>query len=419
MTRQLLFRREVFEARQEGWIGSTTLTAPRAGWVVAGVGVLMVAALILLAAFGHYTQHVTTAGRLVPSRGVLTLNAMGAGSLTSLYVREGQVVSKGEAIAEISGELDSAALGGTYASVSAQLHSQAEHLKNDLSANRSMLLQQENVLGSKIRSLTDQCEEIEGQVVLQNQQIENNQKLLQKMQTLGKKGYISTFQIVEQKGTLFDLRSKLKALRLQYLSTKQQLEEAQSSLAQLPLEEGKKTGGIESKLAGIEQSLAQNEVRRAHVIIAPHDGVIAALMIQEGQSVQEGQPIVVELPSNSKLQAQLFVSSRDIGFIHPGARTSLRFSAFPYEVFGQAHGEVTEVSRSALSPEDVRRLTGKQVNEPQFQIKVSLAGRALGKGSPRERLLPGMAVDASIVLNKRRIIDWIFEPLHDFKWRFE
>lgn len=40
MTRQLLFRREVFEARQDGWMGTAILVAPRTGWVVAGIGCL-------------------------------------------------------------------------------------------------------------------------------------------------------------------------------------------------------------------------------------------------------------------------------------------------------------------------------------------------------------------------------------------
>lgn len=76
-------------------MGTAILVAPRTGRVVAGIGCLVVVVIGLLAVFGHYTQHVNATGRLVPSRGLLTLTSAEAGELTSLRVHQGQSVHQG------------------------------------------------------------------------------------------------------------------------------------------------------------------------------------------------------------------------------------------------------------------------------------------------------------------------------------
>ena len=400
-------------------MSSSVLAAPRTGWVVAWIGLFIVSGIVLLAIFGRYTQHVTAVGQLVPSQGLFTLNATSAGSLATLHVFEGQRVRKGEVLAEISGELDSAAMGGTYTSVSRQLRAERTRLRSDLSARETALSRQKALLEDGIHSLDNQLGQLNERVVLQQQQADINQDLLRKMQPLTEKGYISTFQIVQQRGTLLDQRSQLKALNVQILTTKQQLQQARNNLAQLPMDAAAERNAIESKLADVEQALAQNEARRAYVIRAPRDGVISAVLAKPGQAVQSGQPVVVEMPLKSKLQAQLFIPSQEIGFIHPGSSVLLRIQAFPYQNFGQAHGVVSEISRSALSPDDIQRLTGKRPSEPHYQVRVSLDNQATSRGSQSDPLLPGMAVDASIVLRKRHLVEWFFEPLHDFKWRFQ
>lgn len=60
--------------------------------------------------------------------------------------------------------------------------------------------------------------------------------------------------------------------------------------------------------------------------------------------------LVSPLPGDGRLEAELLVSSRAIGFIEPGDRVLLRYQAYPYQKFGHHLGEVARISRSALSP---------------------------------------------------------------------
>ena len=53
------------------------------------------------------------------------------------------------------------------------------------------------------------------------------------------------------------------------------------------------------------------------------------------------------VPEHEPMQAELLAPSSAVGFIHPGGRVLLRYSAFPYQKFGEYWGTVMSVSRRA------------------------------------------------------------------------
>ena len=62
------------------------------------------------------------------------------------------------------------------------------------------------------------------------------------------------------------------------------------------------------------------------------------------------------VPQHATMQAELLAPSSAVGFIHEGERVLLRYSAFPYQKFGEYWGTVVSVSRAALSPGGGREL---------------------------------------------------------------
>ena len=106
------------------------------------------------------------------------------------------------------------------------------------------------------------------------------------------------------------------------------------------------------------------------------------------------------------------VPSRAIGFIRNGERVVLRYQAYPYQKFGQQYGRVADVSRSALSPQEVANLTGQpNVQEQHYRVVVALARQDIVAYGRNEQLRPGMALEADVLIDKRRLIEWVLEPL--------
>jgi membrane fusion protein len=412
-----LFRQEVIDAKRGEWLGSIIVAAPMSRWLLTSLSLAVAAAILLFLFLGHYTRRETVAGQLVPSAGLLGVVAPGAGTITHLLVCDGQAVKAGDVLLIISGEQDSAKLGDTHALVGQQLAAQRERLQEDLSNQAQSARQQAGALRAKATLLRAQLAQIAGQMDIQRQQVDSTRQMLERIRPLASKGYVSALQMQQQKAALLETQTQYKALVRQQLDTRQQLDATQQQLAQLPLDDAARRNDTERQLATIAQSMAQNEMQRAVVLRAPRDGVVSTVLSKEGQMVGTGQPLLSILPAGAVLQAQLLVPSRAIGFIEPGSRVVLRYQAFAYQKFGQQYGRVADVSRSALTPSEVNALVGRQPREPLYQVKVTLDSQhVLAYGKP-EPVKSGMALDADILMERRRLIEWVFEPLYGMAHR--
>ncbi len=409
-----LFRHEVMDARRGEWLGSIIVAAPLSRWILTLLALVLAAAILLFLCFGHYTRRETVTGQLVPSAGLLNIAAPSIGTITRLHVNDGQMVKAGDALLELSSQQDSAALGDTHAIVGQQLDAQRERLQADLLNQTQLSQQQGAALSAKMTLLRAQLTQIDGQLDIQQQQVTSNQQLLDRIKPLGAQGYVSIMQIQQQEAALLNAQAQYKTLMRQQLDTRQQIDATQQQLAQLPLDDTTKRNDTQRQLAGIAQSMAQNEQQRAVVLRAPHDGVVSAVLLKAGQMVSAGQPLLSILPAGSTLQAQLLVPSRAIGFIEPGSRVVLRYQAFPYQKFGQHYGRVADISRSALSSVDITALVGQQPQqqEPLYRVEVTLDSQHVLAYGKSESVKPGMELDADILMEKRSLLEWVFEPLY-------
>jgi membrane fusion protein len=73
---------------------------------------------------------------------------------------------------------------------------------------------------------------------------------------------------------------------------------------------------------------------------------------------------------------------------------------------------VADISRSALSPADVGALVGEQAREPLYRVQITLDRQTVPAYGKAELLKPGMALEADILMERRRLIEWAFEPLY-------
>jgi membrane fusion protein len=411
---QGLFRQQVVDAKRGEWLGSIIVAAPLSRWMLTLLATALAAAILAFLCLGHYTRRETVTGQLVPSAGLLNVVAPSAGTITRLHVRDGQVVQAGDVLLELSSEQDSSALGDTHTLVAQQLDIQHARLQADLVNQKQISINQADALHEKAALLRSQLSQISGQLALQLQQVDSSQQLLKRIKPLGAKGYVSAIQIQQQTVEVLNAQTQYKVLMRQQLDTRQQLNATQQQLVQLPLEDTTKSNDTERQLASLTQSMAQNEQQRALVLRASHAGVVSTVLPKLGQTVSAGQPLLSILPTGSTLQAQLLVPSRAIGFIEPGSRVVMRYQAFAYQKFGQQYGRVIDISRSALSPLDLTTLTGQQnqQQEPLYRVQVALNRQfVLAYGKP-EPVKPGMALNADILMDRRSLIEWVFEPLY-------
>jgi membrane fusion protein len=418
VAQESLFRKEVLKARQGSWLGGIAVASPLGRWVMLVLAAMLGASVVLFLVLGHYTRRESVVGQLVPSGGLLGVTAPGPGTITRVFVREGDQVRAGDVLAEISSDQDNSTLGDTHVLVGQQLELQRQRLESDLATQQQLATQQIDALRDKARLLQEQLAQVTDQVGLQKQQVVGAQALLDRIRPLGAKGYVSALQIQQQEAAVLEARTQYKTLIRQQLDASQALAAVQQQTDQLPLDASTRQNETQRQLATIRQSIAQNEAQRAILLRAPSDGTVSAVVAKAGQMVAAAQPILSVLPAGSRLQALLLVPSRAIGFVEPGSRVVLRYEAFPYQKFGQQYGCVTDISRSALSPAEIGALVGQQAREPLYRVQVDLDHQSVPAYGKVEPLKAGMALQADILMEKRSLIEWVFEPLYGISHRF-
>jgi membrane fusion protein len=396
-------------------MGAINLATPLGFIWWALLAAALAAAIVLFLVFGHYTRRAEVTGQLMPSAGILALSAKTTGTVARTMVHEGEQIEAGQPLIEISADLISASMGDTGAVVSARLHAQEAQVRTTLVNLQPQAEAQAKDLHARIGMLQAQMRQIDGQLSLQRQQAETTAHLLKKAAPLHQRGIISTVEFDQYQATALSQQAGIKTLRRQRLDTQQQLSALQAKLKQLPLDTAAKANRLRGQLAQLDAQLAQNEAARGTVLRAPRAGVISTLLVKAGQNVADGQPVLSILPRGAKLEAQLLVPSSAIGFVKPGNQVVLRYRAYPYQKFGQQYGKVVQVSRSALGHTEASTLLGRNVAIPLYRVLVALDRQSIEAYGKPEALKPGMALDADILLDRRTLWQWVFEPLYGLR----
>ncbi|KAG9561739.1 hypothetical protein KCV01_g21076, partial [Aureobasidium melanogenum] len=408
----VLFRKEVFAARRGEWLGTIRLQAPRLGWILLGTGFAVVAAALVLLFCGHYTRHEQVMGTLVPRSGLLSLAPATAGIVTRVRVREGDPVRAGDPLVEISSEQASTSMGDTDATIARQLQLKHDRLTADLGDLSRLGAMQGDEMRARLALLDSQMTQLKQQIDLQQQRADSAEALLEQWSGLSHTGVVTKLQLLQQRDTTLQNQSQVKELRAQHLQLQQQARQLRGQIDQLPATLSGKRNDTERQLADVTQSMAQNAVKRGVVLRAPTDGVVANVLVHSGQPVSADQALMAVLPADAPLLAELWVPTRSVGFIRPGVPVVLRYQAYPYQKFGQRVGRVQDVSRSAVSAKEVSRLLGQEITEPRYRVEVVLDSQSIMAYGRSESLRPGMTLDADILLDRRRLIEWVLEPVY-------
>ncbi|KVE32188.1 HlyD family secretion protein [Burkholderia sp. TSV86] len=408
-----LFRTAAQEAQRTQTLGEIVLIRPVSFVLLTAAAVCMAFVVILFFVFGSYTRRTTVEGVLTPDSGLVKLYAKQPGVVLSKHVVEGQSVTRGQALYTISTDLQSAVAGDTQAALIGQAQQRKASLQQEMAKTRQLQGDERDTLQAKIASLRTQLAGIDDQLAAQRTRTSLAADASARYASLLAKDYISTDQAQQREADLLDQRSKLNSLQRDRASTAQLLKEASNDLAGLSLKQQNQLSQIDRSVIDVDQSLIESEAKRELVIAAPETGTATAVIAEPGQMADTTHPLASIVPTNAHWQAYLFVPSAAVGFIHVGDPVLIRYQAYPYQKFGQYEASVVSIARTALSPSELATSGGPTGNEgTYYRITVALKSQhvtAYGKPQP---LQAGMALQADVLQERRRLYEWVLEPLY-------
>lgn len=415
-----LFREELVQQQRTTFHGTTQIATPitHVTWALSALAVG--GGVICWLFLGHYTRREHVDGVLTPTTGMVSVNARAAGTVSQFLVADGAHVSAGAPLLELSGERSSTKFGDTSAAISRQLQEEQRRITKDIRDADTLATKQEADLHMQEHMLVEQISRIDGQASITQKQVDTVKALLDRIAPLTKKGYVSELDVQQQRMLELTDEVQVRDLQRRHYEAKQQLESIRDQLEELPLATAAKLSDLHHQLSQNDQSLTQNELDRSSMVLAPVSGTATGLIVARGQTIAAGDPLMSIVPDGADLEAELLVPSSAAGFVHTGTTVALHYQAFPYQKFGVQKGLVVDVSRSALTQHELAQLLGGDPpKEPMYRVFVALQSQSVIAYGKPTRLKPGMALDADMLLDSRRLIEWALEPIYGMKQRSE
>lgn len=409
MTKQL-FRPEAVRHSTRRLEGDVIVVTPLATWLLGLVTFAVLFAVVVFAASAHYSKKETVRGWLVPEAGAVRIIAPQGGVIDELVIEPGTIVQQGQQIARVSLSVASrtgdagtellTTIENQYVAMSYQFEAAEERLD----AEEARLKQQRSNIELEQQTLAIQVEAMEGRLREAKDTREWARKNLEE-------GITSRQDYENWNAVVLNHEADKLALERSNAQFRTQLADIDQQLAAIKPQRKAARADLLSAQAQLNERKAQTQSQNEYFVTSSVDGVIDAITVKPGQSIPTGGTVAILTPDGSPLIAEMYVPSRAAGFIQPGQAVSLKYDAFPYQRFGTGIGEVKEVSRTILTPEEVQ-LAGIQFREPVFRVRAELDSNQVIAYGDFVPLRSGMMLSADIVIDRRNLLEWLLDPLY-------
>jgi membrane fusion protein len=410
-----LFRQEAIDALREKFLGEATIARPMPFWVLTLLGLVVAAMMIAVAVWGQYTRRERTEGFLQLDVGAAKVSFTDSGRVAELFVKEGQEVKEGVPMARIALERAISAPAATGAAVAGELTQRRGSLEKEQGQMRELAEQQLQQVRKRATDLQNEIAQIGTEIKLQTQRLTSAKAEAQRWADLAKQKFASDVAARQKQDDATDQEIRVQALKRQKLALERDLSTAKLEEPTVALRARSQQEQVNRQISELQQTMALEEAKRETIIKAPITGIVTNITVSTGQSVTADAAFATILPAGSKLQVELLVPTRAIGFVTKGKEVSIRYEAFPYERFGQYRGVIADVSQTVWSPGD--KIGPLTVREPAYRITAKIDRQTVEAMGQEIPLRSGMLVNADILLEKKSLLEWIFEPVLQLRGR--
>lgn len=399
-----MFRKEVTTAQSQRLTGDVSLAVPL-GWHVVGLLLLAIVLIALLfLATARYSRVETVSGEIVADVGVATIVSSRPGVLVGLAVRDGDEVQAGTALGTVQAESEAPDGLSAGARMAEAIERRRMSVAERLDATASEAAAQRVQIDAQRRGLLAEIDQLSQQITVQQRLIATAEADLARLRTLGSSGYVSPRDLQQREDVVLSRQQSLSQLNQSLLAKR-------TSLRELDLVEARLSASTRAARANLAALKAESDEQaaivagmRGYTLRAPVTGRVTALTARLGQTVATDRALMLIVPSGARPIAELRVPSSAIGFLRSGQQVRLAVDAFPYQSFGTLGGKVQTVARAPI-------VTAEGPRGSYYPVTVILDRDSIEAYGRAEPLVFGMTLSARIVVERRSLLGWLFEPL--------
>lgn len=396
---------------------------------------LAIAAFLVWAGVTHIEEVAVTFGEVVPAGQVQTVQHLEGGIVREILIEDGSLVEKGQLLVRLdsaTAEADLKQMRSRFASLqldAARLKAFAEGHDPDFSfigpghedlvANqldihriqKDSLESRRNVILNQIAQRKSEEGSLAGQEKSLRENIRILSEELEMRETLFRKGLQPKLAYLEVQRNVNQAHGDHAKVQAEMRRAREAREEAENRVVELEARRREETlatlGPIVSEISELRESIAKNEDRSRRLEIgAPVRGIVKGLKTHtRGGVLAPGAPLMEIVPLDKELTVETRISTRDVGHVQAGQPVSVKVTAYDFARYGALTGALKGVSATTFLQED---------GEPYYKGIVVLDQNHLGSDPTRNRILPGMTVQADIRTGEKTLLQYLLKPVYSY-----
>jgi HlyD family secretion protein len=407
---------------------------------------LLLFLLILWAAFGKLDIVATAEGKLIPQTYLKIVQPFEQGMVREILVSEGEHVKAGQVLMRLDTTLsdaDGKAINIDYHSkqitlrrIDAELTDKefkrkpgdmdalytkalAQYRANRLSYETA--LAQERSTHDKVQSDLAAAEQARTKLT---ETLPHYREQAKAYADLAKDGYVSKLAATDKEREHIEKEQDLKTQEHIIESARATLASSSRKLEQITADYRQKLQAERAdnsdKLDKTQAEVTKQEYRNGLLELkASQDGIIKDLATHTvGTVISPGTILMTLVPKDEILRAEVWISNEDVGFIHLGEPTKIKFASYQFQKYGMVDGNIAHLSADATdntqqgagqsAPPNAKSPNGQPF---AYRALIDLKAQELIANGVKHALSPGMQVTAEIHLGTRTILEYLLSPV--------
>ena len=392
--------------------------------------VIILLLLVLWASFATVNEVTRGTGKVIPTSQVQVVQAVDGGVVAEILVHEGQTVEAGQTLFLIDETRFVSSLRENrvqYLALlakAARLRALAENgpfqlppevVKEDpklveeergmYEARRSELEAQLSIARQQLAQRNQELIEVRSRQAQAAQSYELTAKELAMTKPLASSGAVSDVELLRLERDVGRYRGERDQASAQTVRLQSAIAEASRKVQEQEItfrnDMRNELGETMAKLNSLSEgsTALSDRVRHAN-IKSPVKGTVNRLLVTTvGGVLQPGKEIVEIVPTDDALLLEARIAPKDIAFLHPGQKATVRFTAYDFAIYGGLDAVIDNIAADTITDKDGNAF---------YLVRVRTLKSSLGKSMP---IIPGMVAEVDIMTGKKSVLAYLLKPV--------
>ena len=323
----------------------------------------------IFAVFAKIDEVVLAPGELQPLGAERPVKAPFAGVIKDIVAKEGQKVNAGDTLLRFDADVS---------------RKRKETLETQIKLERKRFEEESRAVEARKRGVVERLNGI-------NRSLNTESSIYTNIIPLAEIGAMQLTELLRQ-------RNKVEQLESDAQVVKADLEEVEAQLNKLKQESLREISELERQMVEVEDTITKEKLS------APIAGIVYGMIPSSaGYAASAGETLVKVVPGG-EIEAKIYITNQDVGFMKPGMKAQIRVDAFPYTQFGSITGSLKSVGTLPLEPD-------QQNPMPRFPAYVKIDKDYLEKDGEKYEISAGQSVQVNLILRDKRVISLLTDAV--------